>query len=172
MAGQLYNPQQLPNPATLETGLWHGIIDGQGELNWEHFWRTGDTAIVRDGVYLRHGAVGSFKGVTIPDFVTNDPDVRPGDWWVMSQGGAVFGVPVNAGQMVAINLDGDPEIIELTLEVDIVAAAIIPPGTVPPEGNVVAKAAGQMYTQLAADRSHIVRVWTYDGEPNTSVGWL
>jgi hypothetical protein len=172
MAGQIYNPQTLPNPATLETGLWHGLTDGQGELNWGHFWRTGDTAIVRDGAYLRHTTTGSFKGLVIPDFITNDPDVRPGDWWVVSENGLVNGNPVNSGQMVAVDLYGDLVIVQLTLEADVLGVTLIPPGELAPNGNVIGRAKGQNYAHLAAGGAYKLRDYTFNGTPGTSEGWV
>jgi hypothetical protein len=167
----LYSAQLLPTPVGQETGTWHGINDGEGDLNWGSYWRTGDTAIVRDEAYLRHGTAGSFKGYSIPDFVENDPDTRPGDWWVMSEDGEINGQPVSAGQIVAYDQFGAINIITVVLPVSVIRG-FIPPGTVAPEGNVVGNAKGQTYAQLDAAGTYVKRMWTFNGVPATSTGWL
>lgn len=171
MAGQLYSAELLPTPVGQETGTWHGINDGQGDLNFGSYWRTGDTAIVRDGQYLNHRTSGSYKGLAIADFVANDPDVRPGDWWVMTEDGILNGQPVAAGQIVAYDELGAINIITVELPISVIRG-FIEPGTLTPGGNVVGNAKGQTYAQLDPTSAYVTRFWTFNGTPGTSTGWL
>jgi len=171
MAGQLYAAEALPTPAGQDTGTWHGISDGQGDLNYGEYWRTGDTAIVRNGTYLRHGTAGSFKGLVIPDFVSTDPDTRPGDWWIMSADGAVNGNSVSKGQIVAYDENGDLVIASATVELDLLRG-FIAPGTPEPNGWIIGYAKGQTYTQTDAVGTYKLRDWTFAGTAGTSEGWI
>jgi hypothetical protein len=171
LAGQLYTAEALPTPVGQDTGTWHGINDGQGDLNYGSYWRTGDTAIVRNGAYLRHGTAGSFKGMVIPDFVENDPDTRPGDWWVMSDDGEINGNPVSAGQIVGYDEGGN--FVAVTVELPIsVIRGFIPPGTAAPNGTLVGNAKGQTYAQLDPTGVYVKRLWNFNGTAGTSTEWI